>query len=255
MDTLIPDVNAAGELAVKEGKSKNGEIQYSEEIIVFLDVLGYSNFVMNDKAEAGKVHEIIEFLTKSFKFVTQEHNGEFTIFSDTIVLSFEAKEESKQVLNQLVSDIGVALYRILEKSEYLLRGIVTSGKIYHKENIFFGPGIIEAYRKEKEEILFPRVLLDKSVHSGIDFNKVYKTENHTISIDYISAYIASKPDKKNEIFEVHKKLIEAGLKNKEASIVAKYVWLKDYHNWAVEKYFGNDADKEGLLIVRATPDA
>jgi hypothetical protein len=282
MDTLIPDVNAAGVLAEKEKKSENGEIKYSKKIIVFLDVLGYSNFVKKQGDKAKEVYDVMEFLSKAFNDVNDSLNvekpdslndvddslngirparkGELTLFSDTIVFSFEIKEELeklKEVLPQLVPLIGVALYRIFDKCELLLRGIITLGEIYHTQNELFGQGIIDAYRKEKEEILFPRVLLDKSVHSGIDFKKVYKTENGTVSIDYIGDYIGSTPDKtpdeKKEIFKKHKKLIEYHLKRKKAKtdIVAKYIWLKDYHNWAVEKHFGNYADKKGLLIVRA----
>jgi hypothetical protein len=255
MSTSFNDKKSVKAPTAKDEKSKSEETLYSEKIIVFLDVLGYSEFVGKGKAE--DILTFVNFLTKCFNEIIvgpeRDYKGKITLFSDTIVLSFEIGKNLQQVLCSIISSIGVVVYRIFEKFKLPLRGVITSGKIFHGNNLF-GPGIIEAYKQEKDEILFPRVLIDKDKFSGIDFDKVYKTENDTISIDYISAHIASKPDEKNEIFEVHKNLIEAGLKNKEASIVAKYVWLKDYHNWAAEKHFDNYDDKKGLLIVHAATD-
>ena len=46
--------------------------------------------------------------------------------------------------------------------DFILRGAITYGKLYHEGNIF-GSGYIEAYRLESKEAITPRIIIDEKV--------------------------------------------------------------------------------------------
>ncbi len=54
------------------------------------------------------------------------------------------------------------LIRDLLVAGYLTRGAAVVGKLYHRDNVIFGPALIEAFNAETREAYYPRILLTQS---------------------------------------------------------------------------------------------
>lgn len=87
------------------------------------------------------------------------NNIEITCFSDFIVISSEVvKENINVIFSTLVTQVAYISKELLLRN-ILVRGGVAIGDLYHKDNIVFGQGLIEAYRIESEIAEYPRIVL------------------------------------------------------------------------------------------------
>jgi len=152
-------------------------VDYNIEYVLWIDILGFRNFIEKSKTE----HRLIEYLLDAIsppkdinpqKIVlldvgdVVEAKHEITAFSDTIVVSAE---------NSIRGFLYIVNYylRIVKKLERIglfARGSLVIGEVYHKENKFFGPAIIEAYELEEKE-KYPRVIITKEVLDNIKKEK------------------------------------------------------------------------------------
>ena len=71
---------------------------------------------------------------------------EFGAFSDNFVYSIPA-DFGGRILNFIPK-----MVRTLLQKGFLIRGGITVGKLYHKENVVFGPALIEAVKIEGADI-------------------------------------------------------------------------------------------------------
>ncbi|MEN2413245.1 hypothetical protein [Flavobacterium mesophilum] len=132
------------------------KINYKENIVAFLDVLGFSNLVYN------KTNDLIE---SYFSYLLEElHNlnkdGIFSVLfiSDSIVISTDASEVE---LKKMIRFIAKVQYFLLLKG-ILIRGAISYGNLYldKDKNIIVGPGLINAYNLESKAST-PRVIIDR----------------------------------------------------------------------------------------------
>ena len=130
------------------------EIVYQDRVCLFLDILGFKEHVNStmkkEQPNIEKVTEIANLLKilplKVKRFGTENHDRQITQFSDSIVISFQLTD--KDAFIELLDDLMLIVINFLNK-EYLVRGGISYGKLYHKENIVFGPAMNTAYELEK----------------------------------------------------------------------------------------------------------
>ena len=126
---------------------------YEEGYIAFIDVLGFSQCVL-EEANADKVDDLYYFFNlvrNSYKDYKNEKTN-VAIYSDSIVISSDEFEH-------LLFPIGMFEFFLQSKLGLLFRGGITKGNYYHKDYITFGPAVIKAYNLEKEA-KYSRILID-----------------------------------------------------------------------------------------------
>lgn len=80
-----------------------------------------------------------------------------TAFSDSVVVSASASTPMTGL--HTVVNTTVTLYRKLLHRRAVARGGLAKGLCYHKNNIVFGQGVIDAYLLEKNTAKMPRVVV------------------------------------------------------------------------------------------------
>lgn len=156
------------------------DINYSDRLIAFIDVLGFRNLVdksANDSDESsiilkrmtGALYHSVERLRKDFSGRIQ-----FTHFSDSFAISTAVSP--KQCENH---SFVFALMCVIDEflmDGMLLRGGITQGKLIHTDTYLFGPAMNRACHLESLVAKFPRIILDTHV---ADFSE------HNMVIDFI----------------------------------------------------------------------
>ena len=129
-----------------------------ERLVFFGDVLGFKDMIVESETSEGNpmyTAHINNFMS-AIKSYLDDYNQKVkvTIISDSIIIS-ASKENSKEFFSA-VAQIYVKYFAL----DFILRGAITYGKIYHENNVF-GSGYMEAYRLEEKEAKKPRIIIDK----------------------------------------------------------------------------------------------
>lgn len=136
---------------------------YEDRIVAFLDILGFSAVIDSSKSNEGIVPQIANVLHNLETYAphlseVNEHGEtpiEFrsSLMSDSIVISVSANN-----LLGLVVLVQVVTLDLLFKGR-LLRGGIAEGRLYHRNNVVFGPALVAAYDLERRNAIYPRVVL------------------------------------------------------------------------------------------------
>lgn len=165
---------------------------YNNHYIAFLDILGFKNLVYGQYGDFGSLvikskMELLSHLNENFK----RFDTSVMLMSDSIVVSI--KEDVPDALVKF-------LYTVSEINGMLngsvLRGAISFGSLYHKNNIVFGPAFISAYQLQEHEAVYPRIIIKPSVIrtiSKISEHNEYLMKNYflldddkEIFFDYLS---------------------------------------------------------------------
>ena len=57
---------------------------------------------------------------------------------------------------------GIRLIVDLLHMGFLTRGAIVVGDLYHRDNIIFGPALVEAHTIESREAFYPRVIVSRT---------------------------------------------------------------------------------------------
>lgn len=236
---------------------------YTESLVVFIDLLGFSDFVMTKSFEEVRV-VLSEFknMMKSHDKTTVEninkdielniHKGEyisnkltFLSFSDCIILAYplDRIDVAWTLINICVNLMPVQFE--LFKKKLSMRGGIALGNIYMADDYVFGGGLVESAILEKEA-KYPRILIHENVIEKL-ISQSHILDEWIISKDThyyldIFKYLKSSElwvNKDNKTWqsirdERHASLrgiIEYGIKNQNTEIVKKYQWLKDKYEF------------------------
>lgn len=163
-------------------------MKYEEKIVAFIDILGFKNLVN----EETNIETVEATLRMPYNFRKDDMAKQLKItgvmmtsISDSIVFSIKRKE--KNAMNKIMRIVSAFAQTLLLKNGLLLRGGIVVGKIYHDNEIVFGPGLVKAYELESQIAIFPRIVMKTS-----DF------EQAILSCTETSQYIWRKVFVKNE---------------------------------------------------------
>jgi hypothetical protein len=84
---------------------------------------------------------------------------QFGAFSDHFVYSTPQSGGLGFLLLSTVSKLVIDLLHV----GFLTRGALVVGDLYHRDNVIFGPALIEAFNIERGEAFYPRILLSEPV--------------------------------------------------------------------------------------------
>jgi hypothetical protein len=159
----------------------SGEV-YEQRLVLFADVLGWRASASDAEkllAVAAELHapaeahnEATRNLLRAGGPVQTEYGPlginanplfletQFAVFSDNFAWSMPAGTGAR--ILGVASKLTISLLR----KGFLVRGGVTLGPLYHKDNVVFGPALNEAVRLEHEEAIYPRILIsaDAAAH-------------------------------------------------------------------------------------------
>jgi hypothetical protein len=142
---------------------------YETRFLAYIDILGWSEACTVDSPRLAEAAEVLhgEAYHQSRRYrdeLEKEMPGrvnplylkvEIGAFSDNFVMSKPVD------LGDRIFSISATCRRLL-KLGFLTRGAVTMGQVHHRDNVVFGPALIEAVALEKEAV-YPRILCSEGV--------------------------------------------------------------------------------------------
>lgn len=204
-----------------------------DQVVLFADILGFTNLINNNTGVKPDNKEGLTFLLSSYYGIVTERfkntNPEkasvrFNWTSDSIFMSCHISD-----INCLFEKL-IILQREFVSAGLYLRGGISVGKNYHNEN-FWGPATIEAVNLEKNIAIYPRIVIKEEDlkllklkepyisafevnFDGVIYLNLLKLmlEEKLINYSYLDIYI-------NNILKHLKE-------SKELKIRQKYGWLK-----------------------------
>jgi len=228
-------------------------MSYEDRVVCFLDILGFQNHVVatinSDGTEAKDRTELLIAAFENIRDILdidrpEDRKGkEVTQFSDSIVISFRATEESG-VFYALLDIMWVQVNLVLRG--ILCRGAVARGKLVHTSKILFGPGMVDAYVLESKAALYPRVILDESIiklgvmaharhhlpeHEEKSITSLLEKDSDGMYyINYITGAQSELDDPELDYpsyLHSLQKIVALGITAKDPSVVVKYRWLRE----------------------------
>jgi hypothetical protein len=228
--------------------------EYTDCMIAFIDILGFDSKVRNMKSreDFSKVGKILFSLKETEKRINTNRdlfkNLTITAVSDSIIITMPYQDPI--CATAIISMAHMLQYDSIATSfETLLRGYLTRGYVYHKDNIIFGEGYSKAYQKEKEIGHAPRIVIDpKIIEDGKKKSFNYKgkekmayifdlvtkdTSDGCHFIDYLKPLRLEIGESRKNLIAERSKIkvfIENSLKlyKDDERIRPKYEWLKNY---------------------------
>jgi hypothetical protein len=256
-------------------------MKYDISIITYIDILGFRNIV-NQRNKPKDIYSILKsfrYFSKPDTELARDYEQSFYNFSDcavrvTKILSEVNKARPVGLLFYELIDVLHLQFELVNQGIFL-RGGITIGEIYIKNNFIFGPGLISAYKLENERALYPRIIVPKNIVHIVKDVPALKAYHHDIEdeleyikallkydsagfyfIDYIKASDSEiEPDDYLTFLINHKKNIKKNLSlyKKDERVLAKYKWLKKYHNSSIRKmsesYFQNYETKKSDFLI------
>jgi hypothetical protein len=239
------------------------KIEYCEGYIAFIDILGFSNYVLN-KDNSNNTFELFEFI-KKFQYLyntSPSLNFNIAFFSDSLVMSTTTGN-----LIRFAYVIALLESHLKQKLQLIVRGAIVKGEYYHNGDIAFGPAIINAYRLEKSAN-FGRVIVEDTVAINFlsstansiicckDIDGKYYINTHVPFIfDIVEGTVLTFENLCINLIRNKEEIIRIIRHYKETEYVDKYIWNITPHNECCEfakKYLqerGIESLEEKLKII------
>lgn len=227
---------------------------YEERVVAFVDILGFSAMVDNSSSNGEEYERIKSALEtiQNVKNISDINDAKVTTFSDSIIISYPAK--ARDPLFYILIDLIHLQLNLLQQG-ILVRGGIAKGKVRHVKEMVFGPAMISAYELESKYAVYPRIIVEKELVDWEQEN--YRKQKYSAEYDIEDLMSLLKKDDYNDIYYIDilrqkqelnyledyelllcnvRETIIKGLKNRNKSIVMKYIWLKNYYNEIITSY-------------------
>lgn len=239
--------------------------EYQYRILVFIDILGFSESIKKSDSDNTEVNRIYETLIDLREFFNQSEVGDefkqmgfdnqVLQISDSLVISKLIQEPGG--LFSILQECSFAIHRLITFG-FLCRGIIKFGKVYHEKDLIFGPLIIDAFLAEKE-MLLPVIKFDKELFKLVknypgfankgneewELNLIIKNLGKLNENEYFVDYFTDFNDvigdeNGKEHYDKLRAIITEGLKkSKDSSPYLKYLWAANEFNRTSNQY-GNE---------------
>lgn len=243
---------------------------FSERLVAFIDILGFRDLLtrsIESEDVVDNLHNALKRIMELKKenefnsYYDYESGVEISTFSDSIVISYPI--DYKGGLFLILTDLA-HLQLDLAQQGVLIRGGITIGQLYHKEDIIYGPAFIEAYNLEHEKAIYPRIIIEKDKL----LDGIIKTKNCSdieLEIKHFESCLnededgffyldilrqASEVNDYYDLLAQFKKIIVLGLErsSEKDSISSKYKWLKKHFNEVINECVDNTPCKDDSNI-------
>jgi len=241
--------------------------EVKEHVILYLDVLGYRELVLNcakyGKTENDYLHKIYSLMEDLSEYIDKRNqmlddkyaesnlkmtNFKWRMFSDNIV--FFAPADTDVEMYNLGSNLlyGLSLFLFsYKKADLFFRGAITRGLLYYSDElgILYGSGLIKAYDIECEIAKYPRIIIDECFNPDGLLVGLERNGDGVGYLNYLSLAYNIATNERNlepnsnearKLFEPYisnySQAISAALKryDKEPKVYDKYIYLAKYIN-------------------------
>ena len=250
-------------------------MDYEDRLIIYIDILGFSSFInytsetrVNSPNKILRINNFLNLIKKFFTIndITLSKTRQVTSFSDLIVISINLNE-----IENIDLEIKDIFFLLLTSylNGFLLRGAITYGKLIHTENAIFGPGLINAYEKERTIAKYPRVIIDDVIISDLlDLEKMSKLPQNCRDfilrdfdgLFYIDIFNSIRENVDNlwEYLQIIRSICNILINMMENPLIKeKYTWLKDkfvFHINEQKQIFKHSLDnnltKDDLEVIK-----
>ncbi|HAF32591.1 MULTISPECIES: hypothetical protein [Sphingobacterium] len=198
--------------------------------VAFLDILGYASMVKSDlegpKGEEKFFEKLYEIHQKTTRLNKPELELEVIQFSDSVIFYSKYDIKNIQKFLKIIADYQFEMI----KEGFLIRGGVTFGKHFHKDNFLFSSGLIDAYRLESELAKTPRIIVSEDLISLIG-STILKVEYLLIDGNYKIIDFLHKRDITEDLTKNLNRISDSLIKKAtNESLIEKGIWLKEYFN-------------------------
>ena len=235
--------------------SRPRRVEYTRSIVTYLDILGFRELI--ETKTAGEISRILRILTESVKpdGISSSQGLRFTEFSDTVIRSVPLV---RRYPHNFIFELRSILYAqiALIPQSVLVRGAVTIGDSVQSWRRVYGRAIVRAYDLEQVPGGQARIVVDEEALTSIlpaiekegldsELRSLVRKEGSRTFLDYLRACEGelNVPEQEYPIFlELHRDLIRNGLSRYAGRppVLAKYEWLKEYHERTLQERFGPD---------------
>ncbi|MBW2617970.1 MAG: hypothetical protein JRC92_03735 [Deltaproteobacteria bacterium] len=209
---------------------------------------------------------------KSFQYEFDETNlitdasKNIIVFSDSVIRVHRPRRIFDEPVDTICDEIDwihQAQGELIDNG-VLIRGGMTFGSVYAKENIVFGPAVIEAYELEKKIARYPRIIISEEIISKLmeanwgssisKFKNVEKLlscgEGDQYFIDYLSLSKHRNRAGYGPFLSRHRDLIRRNFeRTTRCDVLKKLCWIAQYHNKKIES-LTDDGDSRDHLYPR-----
>lgn len=233
----------------------NDECKYEERYIALLDIMGFSELVYDETYNST----FVGILGSTFTLPQQKiaEGSPFSrvktaIISDTLVIS--APKNVPTALKDILLVVNSIFTSFLNEG-IVIRGGISCGKLFHQDNIVFGPAMVEAHLLEQNVAKYPRVILSPNTQIdffGGDAGVFYSFIQDEDDIPFLDLYseliVHAYEYDDNHGPNMVRSLVSKYLDNPSTSerIRQKYLWVREHFNAAL---------KEQLDAKRISPEA
>jgi len=235
---------------------------YQDRAVVFLDVLGFQEKLIEFQKEAllnkenndaeFYISEAVNEFINTFKSVVSfldENNFSYYLFSDNICITIDFEEDKNRLID-ILTTINDLFFKFAQKG-YFLRGGLDVGKFIDEKDIAVGVPLAVAVHLEKDVAVYPRIILSENYKKLLDtfeegkliseqsiVKKNYLIKQHC-EVFYINTFFnLFNNENIIELLEtlgnsISKNLIANSLKEK---VAIKYEWLRNEFNFFIDQY-------------------
>lgn len=222
----------------------NEQCKYEERYIALVDILGFSKWVYDESKNhvfAGILHSLGTLPTQHEAKGTGFERIKTAIISDTLVLS--ATTSSPTALSDIIY-CTYSAFRTFLSEGIMLRGAICRGKLYHEDNIVFGPAMVEAHLLEQHIAIYPRIVLSSQTssdffeHNADIANAFIEDTDGIIYLDLYGDMIAAAYAKNDcSAPTAIQNIVYDNLRNSSNNekIRQKYLWVKEHFNRSLKE--------------------
>jgi hypothetical protein len=198
--------------------------------VLYVDLLGVSAMTEVQDPQQELI-DLDRTLRGSFRDYHRSNEWIATMFSDLLVIATPA--DGPEVLSGLVEQ-GARLQLDLALKGFFMRGGFAVGPFHDKEDIVFGPALVEAHRLERDVAGSPRVVFSGHAADclrGHDAPLLVDQDGRAF-IDYLAPAFDDASIEIDSLLRRHRGVIakRLDLHRSDSRKWSKYRWVADYHN-------------------------
>lgn len=246
-------------------KMFNASNDYKDQIVSFIDILGFSNTINrieDDNELHERIHWVLTYINSykrsSMTQMTVQSNLKVSVFSDSIVFTGDLDDYHDILWSSAHLHTKLLGYGILT------RGGISTGSIFHSDEILYGKGLIKAHEIESKAAVYPRIVLDPSFSQSlpkeylnillsIDTDGLYYIDPFCldVAIGDADSQLADGYDPHEIFLDEVGTQIEVGINNsKSIEHKAKWNWLSTRHEIAKKEYLKTRETRWSLLLKK-----
>lgn len=140
--------------------------EYNEKLVAWVDILGMTDLMKDKKHDAEEIltilSEVQQIVENECAKLIKSQKLDLLHISDGFLIVTDLRQ-----INRLCEILSNVQWRTLIYSRMLIRGALTVGRVRVEGRLFIGPAIIDAYKYERENAIYPRIIFLNEVEKRI----------------------------------------------------------------------------------------